>query len=419
MLIEDFFSKQELMLENKTLVVATSGGPDSMALLDMCNSLQAQYHLHIIAAHLNHQLRPSAIRENQVIVQYCHKKPIKIINQSWPIALHPETGLEAAAREYRYHFLLDVMEQNSADYLLTAHHCDDLLENILLKFIRSGNPSEMNSLQAVTKMGNRTLLRPFLTVEKATILAYVQEQHIPYVIDETNNKDDVLRNRIRHHIVPLLKKENPQIGQNALRFSEHVSLMNSLINQAFTQIGPPEKFLDIAYRLKTDRLKFLSKQQQIVYWQYFIWQTFHVRVNEHLKDFNLVTYQGYFYLYQSKLPLPEKTKPVIVGQKFAYNKRHLLVTKNRSDVGTLVGQFSAPTHANLQVGSLTPGTKLRLPNGQHVKSKKKFAANAIPNALRPYCLAIFANENVALIEKTYSWQNNLANQQEYYLYDNI
>lgn len=419
MLIEDFFKHHGLSLKNKTLVVATSGGPDSMALLDMLNVLQSQYHLAIIAAHLDHQLRSDSVRENEIIAAYCREKPITVVNQTWPRTLHPKTGIEAAARDYRYHFLLQVMQENKADYLLTAHHCDDLLENILLKFIRSGNPSEMNSLHAVTKMGNRKLLRPFLTLEKKAILAYDHKQHIPYVIDKTNNADDILRNRIRHHIVPLLKRENSQISQNALRFSEQVSLMDSLIGQEFMQIGLPENFLGVAYRMKATRLASLPEQQQIAYWQYFIWQRFHVHVNEHLKNFNLTFYQGYFYLYQNKLPLPEKIKSITVGQKFTFNKRHLLVAKDRPAVGTLIGQFSAPDNAILQAGSLTPGTKLRLPNGQHVKSKKKFAASAIPNVLRPYCLAIFADDEVVYVEKTYSKQANFANQQEYYLYDNI
>lgn len=419
MLVDDFFKRHELPLENKTLVVATSGGPDSMALLDMLEELQSQYHLAIIAAHLDHQLRADSAREGEVIAAYCRDKPIKVVNGLWPTALHPQKGVEAAAREYRYHFLVQVMQENNADYLLTAHHCDDLLENILLKFIRSGNPSEMNSLQAVTKMKDRTLLRPFLSLEKETLLKYDQEKQIPYVIDETNNEDDVLRNRLRHHLVPLLKQENPQIGQNALRFINQLNLVDSLVELEFSQLGQPENFLGIAYRIKTSRLASLSKKQQLFFWQYFIWQKFHIRVNEHLGEFNLITYQAYFYLYQNNLPLQEKLHHVSVGQKFDFNNRHCLITTRPCTSGKLVGRFYAPANAALVVGSLTPGTRLELISGQHVKSKKKFAAKGIPNVLRPYCLAVLADEVPVFVEKTYVKQNKRTELQQYYLYDNI
>lgn len=419
MLVDDFFKHHGLPLENKTLVVATSGGPDSMALLDMLVGLQPQYHLAIIAAHLDHQLRADSAHESEIIAAYCREKPIKVVNQFWPTALHPQKGVEAAAREYRYHFLVQVMQENHADYLLTAHHCDDLLENILLKFIRSGNPSEMNSLQAVTKMKDRTLLRPFLSVEKEMLLKYDQEKHIPYVIDETNNEDDVLRNRLRHHFVPLLKQENPQIGQNALRFSNQLNLVDSLVKLEFTQLGLPEDFLGIAFRIKISRLQALSKKQQLLYWQYFIWQKFHIRVNEHLGEFNLITYQAYFYLYQNNLPPQETLHNVSVGQKFVFNKRHCLITIRPCASGKLVGRFYALAGAKLRVGSLTPGTRLQLTTGRHVKSKKKFAAQGIPNVLRPYCLAVLADETPVFVEKTYVNQNNRTELQQYYLYDNI
>ena len=109
------------------------------------------------------------------------------------------------------------------NYLLTAHHGDDLLENILLKFIRSGNPEEMNSLQDIGSMHGVVLLRPLLAYSKQELLEYDQEREIDYVIDSTNTEDETVRNRLRHHVVPLLKEENPNLISNALRFSEKMS----------------------------------------------------------------------------------------------------------------------------------------------------------------------------------------------------
>lgn len=132
-----FFAEEGLPLEGNFLVAA-SGGPDSMALLDLMRRLPGGFQLY--AAHLDHQLRADSQKESQLLRAYCHKYQLPLYESVWPKSLHPESGLEAAARDYRYNFLFEVARQVKADYLLTAHHGDDLLENILLKLVRSGIP---------------------------------------------------------------------------------------------------------------------------------------------------------------------------------------------------------------------------------------------------------------------------------------
>lgn len=416
MQIDDFFKQKQLPLKAKTLVVATSGGPDSMALLAMLNKIQRQYRFHLIAAHLNHRLRPDSERETEVIEAYCQNTQIEVVNAVWPENLHPQKGIEAAAREFRYAFFQRVMEAKQGDYLLTAHHCDDLLENILLKFIRSGNPSEMNSLQAVSKMHGMTLLRPLLAYEKSFLLTYDKKQNIPFVIDETNNEDDTLRNRVRHQVVPLLKKENPHLDQSALRFNEQINLFTTLIDCQFEQIEQPQRFLGGFYRLKQSSLSHLSKQQQLLYWQHFIWHTWHVRVNESLGKFELIAYQGYFYIGNANVSAPTKPRRVDVGSVFVFGSRRFLISEKVAENARLVGDFQIKKGTKLYFGSLLPGIKLLLKNGQHVKSKKKFAESGIPAILRPFCLTIYADKQVVFVEKTYRFQHASATAQKYYVY---
>ena len=116
-----------------------------------------------------------------------------------------------------------VVKEINADYLLTAHHGDDLLENILLKLIRSGNPEEMNSLQEVGKMNGVPLLRPLLSYSKKELLEYDKAHQLNFIEDSTNQEDSTIRNRLRHHIVPFLKAENPDLLENALRYSHEMS----------------------------------------------------------------------------------------------------------------------------------------------------------------------------------------------------
>lgn len=416
MRIDDFFKVNHLPLAAKTLVVAVSGGPDSLALLDLLYQIKEQYRFRLLAAHLDHQLRLDSFKEEKVISAYCQNKSIELINEKWPKCLQPIVGVEAAARKYRYDFLVKIMRNYQGDYLLTAHHMDDLLENILLKFIRSGNPSEMNSLKAVSKMQGMTLLRPLLNIQKADLLKYDKRNHIPYVIDQTNNEDDTLRNKLRHHVIPLLKKENKQIGQNALRFSKEVSLLTTIADERFAQVDQPEKFSNVAYRLKTSALKELNSEQKQAFWQHFIWQTWQERVNQNLANYTLLVYQGFFYLFK-QLPARPANKEIILDQVFSFNKRKFLLSLKAAEPHKLIGNFRASNKKQFTAGSILPGTKLLLKDGSHVKSKKKFAQSGIPNILRPYCLTIYDGDKVVFIEQTYSNQQVCSGEKCFYLYE--
>ena len=416
MRIDDFFKVNHLPLAAKTLVVAVSGGPDSLALLDLLYQIKEQYRFRLLAAHLDHQLRLDSFKEEKVISAYCQNKSIELINEKWPKCLQPIVGVEAAARKYRYDFLVKIMRNYQGDYLLTAHHMDDLLENILLKFIRSGNPSEMNSLKAISKMQGMTLLRPLLNIQKADLLKYDKRNHIPYVIDQTNNEDDTLRNKLRHHVIPLLKKENKQIGQNALRFSKEVSLLTSIVDERFAQFDQPKKFLNVAYRLKTSALKQLNSEQKQAFWQHFIWQTWQERVNQNLANYTLLVYQGFFYLFK-QLPARPANKEIILDQVFSFNKRKFLLSLKAAEPHKLIGNFRASNKKQFTAGSILPGTKLLLKDGSHVKSKKKFAQNSIPNILRPYCITVYDGDDVVFVEQTYSNQQVCSGEKCFYLYE--
>ena len=418
MQIDNFFKENHLPLTGKTLVVAVSGGPDSLALLDLLYQIKKHYQFKLISAHLDHQLRSDSLEEEKVITAYCKNKNIQLVNEIWPQNIHPVTGIEAAARKYRYNFLVKVMQQNQGDYLLTAHHMDDLLENILLKFIRSGYPSEMNSLKPISKIQGMTLLRPLLSKKKEDLLLYDHKRQISYVIDKTNNEDDTLRNKLRHHVIPLLKKENKQVGRNALRFSHQVSLLTAIANNSFAQLKQPEPFLGIAYRLEISALEDLSNEEKTAFWQNFIWHKWHERVNKNLANFTLIAYQGFFYLF-NKLPALPITQKVNVGQKFSFNNRKFLLSLKSEESLKLIGQFVAENKKQIRVGSIRPGTKLLLQNGNHARSKKKFAQSSIPNILRPYCLTIYAGDKVVFIERTYSNQMVSSNETNYFLYEDI
>ena len=415
MKINDFFEQHQIDLKDKRLLVAASAGPDSMALLDMLVNLQKQLSFTVFAAHFDHQLRADSSYEVEVLQNYCAQKKICLFNGKWDKHDQPQTGIEAAAREARYHFLTNVAHSERMNYLLTAHHGDDLLENILLKFIRSGNPEEMNSLQDIGSMHGVVLLRPLLAYSKQELLEYDQEREIDYVIDSTNTEDETVRNRLRHHVVPLLKEENPNLISNALRFSEKMSQLTDLADEQLNSMRTVEPFLG-AWRIKTDNLNDLSTEEKNIFWQKIIWQKYHRRVNENLGNFEVIDYQGYSYLVENKPQRIVQPFSIELNQQFEFNGAYYLLTTDRQDDLKEIGSFWLERDAHFTAGSLVPASKLLLKNGQRVKAKKKFAEKAIPFALRSCCITIYAENEPVFVEKCYQKQDFITDGKHYFLY---
>lgn len=417
MKVVDFFRKNGIDLESKTLLVAASGGPDSMALLDILKNLQAKKNFQLMAAHFNHQLREDSEEESELLKKYCDEKNVPLFIAKWPKEEQPKVGIEAAARHARYAFLTQIAKENKADYLLTAHHGDDLLENILLKFIRSGNPEEMNSLQRVGEMHGVKLLRPLLGYSKDELLQYNQAHRIDFITDLTNQADETMRNRLRHHVVPLLKKENPALIKNALFFSQKMDELIDYVDEKNIAVGQLERFLNVAYRIKSEKLKRLTTKERTFFWQRMIWQKYHRRVNENLGNFAVIEYQNYFYLYKKQNISEVKKQVISLNQPFVFKNRKMVLCTERKAGIKLIGDFWFKPNTAFSVGELTAGSKLLLQNGHHVKAKKKFAENAIPLALRPFCLAIYAENEPIFVEKIYQNQNWIKNSKHYFLYN--
>lgn len=417
MKIVDFFEENQIDLNDKKLLVASSAGSDSMALLDMLWGMQKKCNFAVIAAHFDHQLRVDSEKETEILKKYCRQKEIPFFSTKWLKSQQPQRGVEAAARHARYAFLTMVANEQNADYLLTAHHGDDLLENILLKFIRSGNPEEMNSLQAIGKMHGIKLLRPLLAYSKQELLDYDRTHEISFIIDSTNEEDETMRNRLRHHVVPLLKKENPALLHNALNFSQKMNKLVEMVDDRLTEIGTVEPFLGRAYRISEEKLANLTTDETTIFWQKAIWQKYHRRVNQNLGNFDVQKYQGYFYLFRKNMAKVVEPQTIKVDQEFIFQGRKLVLTTKRKENQKAIGDFWFNTNVNFSAGSLMVGYKLLLQNGQRVKAKKKFAENAIPLSLRALCLTIYVDDEPVFVEQTYQSQKWCKNGCHYYLYD--
>ncbi|WP_303765860.1 tRNA lysidine(34) synthetase TilS [Abiotrophia defectiva] len=219
-------------LEAKTVVLAVSGGVDSMVMLRLMNELNQlrQYnHLQLVVAHFNHKLRPESDYEATAIKNIVAEYGCIYFATEW--GEPATTNVEAQARDARYQFFAEVIRTTEADVLMTAHHLNDVAETFLMRMIRG---TSIRGLQGIRGCYQRlmsdpsghtvmpTIIRPFIGVTKAELEAYAEKFNVTYFEDASNYMDHFVRNRFRHTYIPQLMQENPQLLQNLLTIQQQI-----------------------------------------------------------------------------------------------------------------------------------------------------------------------------------------------------
>ena len=224
-----FIRRYEMVNPGDTVICAVSGGADSMALLWAMYLLKDKLKICLSAAHFNHHLRgEESDRDEAFVADFCKGYGIDFVAGSGNVIPGPK-GLEAAAREARYAFLRSLPGK-----IATAHTASDNAETVLLHLVRGTGLKGLGGVMPV----NGNVIRPMLSVTREEVLAFLEEYSIPFVEDSSNAGDDFLRNRLRHHIVPWLKKENPSLSQNlsamALRLRQDEEALAAIAQEKYT-----------------------------------------------------------------------------------------------------------------------------------------------------------------------------------------
>jgi len=220
-----FIQKHELLANGKMLLVAISGGPDSVCLLHVLVKLREMLGLRLHAAHLNHQLRGA---ESEADARYVAQLTRQL---AIPVTIEPRDvpsyqarhrlSLEEAAREVRYTFLAEVAKATGADQVAVGHTVDDHVETILMHLIRGSGTRGLRGLQPVSQwqFGSKrlTVIRPLLEINREETAAYCHQHQLMPRLDTSNLSLSPLRNRIRHQLLPLLQSYNPRVTQALLR----------------------------------------------------------------------------------------------------------------------------------------------------------------------------------------------------------
>ena len=216
-------AEYHMLIPGDKVCCAVSGGADSMALLWSMYLLREKLGIKLSAVHYNHNLRgEESDQEERFVADFCQRYDIPLSVGRGKISAGKK-GLEAAAREARYAYF-----QTVPGKIATAHTANDNAETVLMHMVRGSGLKGLGGISPVRD----NLIRPMLGVTRQEVLAFLAEYHIPYCNDSSNHTDAFLRNRLRHHVIPLLEQENPRLAENmsamALRLREDELTLRSL-----------------------------------------------------------------------------------------------------------------------------------------------------------------------------------------------
>ncbi|AWG22342.1 tRNA lysidine(34) synthetase TilS [Flavobacterium faecale] len=219
-------------LENKKLLLATSGGLDSMVMVDLFRKAKFE----IAIAHCNFQLRGlESFGDQNFVQEYAEEHAIPFFLTQFDttaFANDYKLSTQVAARELRYNWFYEVLQEEGYDYILTAHHADDNIETFLINLSRG---TGLDGFTGIPEQ-NGEIVRPMLSLTRQDILEYAQNEGLQWREDSSNASDKYVRNKIRHHLVPLLKSLNPQFMEAFQKTQSYLQDASEMVEDASTMV---------------------------------------------------------------------------------------------------------------------------------------------------------------------------------------
>lgn len=228
-----------LIAQGDTVVAAVSGGPDSLAMLDILDHLRDEFSFQLHVVHLNHRIREEAGREAEFVRNFSENRQIPVTILEYDIPGHlAESGgsLQEAAREVRYRLFQEVAERVGADSIALGHHADDLAETVMMRFLRGAG---LEGLVGFTPRSRGHLIRPLIYVTRSEIEAYCAERELTPCTDPSNAKAVYARNRIRLELLPQLEAEyNPNLRRQLVQMAHLLDEENRVLEElAYAEYG--------------------------------------------------------------------------------------------------------------------------------------------------------------------------------------
>ena len=263
--------KNKLIQNGDKIVIGVSGGPDSIALLDVLIKLQNKIKFDITVAHINHMIRAEAIDDQKYVEQYCKNKKIKcFVKQAKveEVAKNQKIGTEEAGRNLRYEFFNEILEKTNSNKIATAHSKNDNAETVLMNILRGSGTSGLKGIQAAR---DDKYIRPLIECERKEIEEYCNENNLEPRIDKTNMENIYTRNKVRNLLIPYIQREfNPNIIEALNRLSQIASMENEYFKlqtiKIYNEIKEEETKEQITLNLKKfNSQKLVIKNRIVLY----------------------------------------------------------------------------------------------------------------------------------------------------------
>ena len=259
----EFLLKEIKLKNNDTIILGNSGGPDSMCLLSILLKIKKDIDINIVCAHVNHNVRVESDSEQKFLMEYCNN--CGVMFESMKIERYGDDNFHNQARKIRYNFFNDLIKKYDANYLMTAHHGDDLIETVLMRIVRGSTLKGYSGFNKVVDNGNYKTVRPLIFVTKEEIIEYDRENNIPYVTDNSNFKGKYTRNRYRLNVLPFLKQEDGKVHEKFIKFSETLEQYDEFINKEIKR-SIDKVYKDNKINIECyNELDFLIKKKVIYY----------------------------------------------------------------------------------------------------------------------------------------------------------
>lgn len=262
--------KYNLINNGDKIIIGVSGGPDSMCLLNVLNSLKEELNIEIFVAHVNHMIRNAADIETKYVQEFCKKinvpcfvKKVNVVE----IAKQNKKGTEEVGRDERYTFFNEILNQTNSNKIATAHNSNDKAETVILNIVRGSGISGLKGIEANRE---NKYIRPLIETSRDEIEKYCKENRLDPKYDESNNENIYSRNKVRNELIPYIKKEfNQNIIQTINRLSELATEENDylekLTENAYKELKLEEN-PNITLNLKKfNNLELVIKRRLILY----------------------------------------------------------------------------------------------------------------------------------------------------------
>ena len=232
--VYEFLLNKIKLTKNDIIVVGVSAGPDSMALLYILKELRKKIGYKIVVAHVNHNVRVESNEEADFLRDYCKKNDIFF--EMMTITKYGDDNFHNEARNIRYNFYEELINKYEANYLMTGHHADDLMETILMRIVRGSTLRGYSGFSDIVNNGKYIIARPLISVTKEELIEFDKVNNIPYRVDNSNFKDKYTRNRYRKSVLPFLKKEEKNVHEKFINFSNQIKESDEFIEKIVSSV---------------------------------------------------------------------------------------------------------------------------------------------------------------------------------------